>query len=261
MPSDHAIKDVKTFENAVKTAVEEAKKGSLVTFGIEPTFAATGYGYIEGDSASISNGILQIKRFVEKPDLEKAKKYYESGNFFWNSGMFVFKADSFLEELKALNKEIFESTKESLEKARSDQDFIRLEKESFSKNPNISIDYAVMEKTAHGKVVPLNAGWSDVGSWSSLWETSEKDKDGNTLKGDVIAESAKDSFVYSKNRLVALLGLSDIVIVDTEDALLVADKKRSEEVKTIVDKLKALKSPLLSGSSVTNKTEENGRGK
>lgn len=250
LPSDHAINDIKAFESAVTTAANEASNGSLVTFGIEPTFSATGYGYIEGNRESLENGTLKIKRFVEKPDSATAKKYFDSGNFFWNSGMFVFKAEAFLEELKELNEDIFESTKKSLDNAKTDLDFIRLDKDSFSKNPSISIDYAVMEKTLHGKVVPLNVGWSDVGSWSSLWETSEKDSDGNTLKGNVIANSVNDSFIYSKNKLVTALGVSDLVIVDTKDALLVADKKKSEDVKTIVDKLKGLNNPTATESNV-----------
>ena len=247
LPSDHDIKDKETFQNAVTTAAEEAMNGSLVTFGIKPTHPATGYGYINAEKSD--GKVLTLKKFVEKPDFDTAKKYVESGDYFWNSGMFIFKAESFIEEVKKFDNSIYESTLASFEKASVDLDFIRLEKESFSKNPSISIDYAVMEKTSRGKVVPLDAGWSDVGSWSSLWEVSEKDENGNVIKADAVEIGLKDSFVYSK-KTVAAIGLKDVVIVDTKDALLVADKSKSENVKEIVDKLKEMKNPVATESSV-----------
>ena len=244
LPSDHNIKDTQAFQEAVKIAASEAQNGSMVTFGITPTFAATGYGYIEKQSDSDSAGVSSIKRFVEKPDVATAQKYLDSGNFFWNSGMFVFKASAFLEELKELDEAIFTATSKSVEKAVVDSDFIRLDKDSFSENPSISIDYAVMEKTSHGKVVPLSAGWSDVGSWSSLWEVSDKDENNNTVKGEAILKNTKGSLIYSKERLVATIGLTDVVIVDTKDALLVATKSQAEQVKDIVDELKKAGNPV-----------------
>lgn len=248
LPSDHNIKDSKVFCEAVSLAAKEAQKGSLVTFGITPTFPATGYGYIESEKKE--GETASIKRFVEKPNLETAKKYLDSGNFLWNSGMFIFKAASFIEEIKSLDNSIFEATSKSLLNAKVDLDFIRLEKESFEKNPSISIDYAVMEKTKKGKVIPLNAGWSDVGSWNSLWDVSEKDSSGNVVKGDAVLDGVENSFVFGKNRVVTAIGLKDVVIVDTKDALLVADKSKSESVKNIVDRLKDSKNPAATENTI-----------
>lgn len=247
LPSDHNIKNNESFLLAVKKAVKEAVDGYLVTFGIKPSYPATGYGYIESEKTEC---VCKVKKFVEKPNLEKAKAYLESKKFYWNSGMFVFKAESYINEVKSYCKEIHEFTKESLENAVKDLDFIRLEKSSFEKNPSISIDYAVMEKSNNVKVVPLDAEWSDVGSWSSLWEVSDKDSNGNVLKGNVVESGLKDSFIYSKNRTVATIGLKNIVIVDTKDALLVADKAASENVKSIVDTLKTLKNPVATESNI-----------
>lgn len=244
LPSDHNIKDVEAFRTAAKMACHEALSGSLVTFGILPTFAATGYGYIERSSGFTDSEISPIKKFVEKPDAKTAQKYLDSGNFFWNSGMFVFKAATFLEELKKINVPIYNSTKKSIENSKIDSNFIRLDKESFSENPSISIDYAVMEKTANGKVVPLDAGWSDVGSWGSLWEVSEKDENGNAFKGTVMAKNVQNSLVKADGRTVTVIGLSDIVIVDTKDTLLVANKSQSEKVKDIVAALKDAGNPI-----------------
>ena len=235
LPSDHSIQDREAFRAAVRTAAAEAEKGSLVTFGIKPTFAATGYGYIESDGAG---SVSAIKRFVEKPDLRTAQSYLGSGNFLWNSGMFVFKPSVFLSELRELNKAVLEATEKSLANARTDLDFIRLDEAAFSENPSISIDYAVMEKTKKGRVVPLDAQWNDVGSWDSLWAVSDKDSDGNAIKGTAVTSGVKDSLIYSKGRIVAAVGVENMVIVDTKDALLVADKSKAEDVKKIVDSLK-----------------------
>ncbi|MBQ0052076.1 MAG: mannose-1-phosphate guanylyltransferase/mannose-6-phosphate isomerase [Treponema sp.] len=249
LPSDHNIQNSQAFCEAVNAAAMEAMSGSLVTFGINPTFPATGYGYIES-SINKSTGIGEIKRFVEKPDLETAKTYLSSGNFFWNSGMFVFKASAFLDEINVFEPEMLKNTQASFDSAVVDLDFIRLEKDSFSKNKSISIDYAVMEKTAKGKVVPLDAGWSDVGSWNSLWDVSEKDENGNVLKGNAVTDGVKNSFIYSKNRTVSAIGLENVVIVDTKDAVLVADRSKSEDVKNIVDVLKLQKNPVATESNV-----------
>ena len=250
LPSDHNIKDTDTFCKAVSLAADEAKSGNLVTFGIKPTFPATGYGYIQAEKANGAEAAYPIKQFVEKPNLDTAKKYVESGTFFWNSGMFVFKAADFISEVKAFDKSIFESTKESFDKAATDLDFIRLEKESFSRNPSISIDYAVMEKTKKGKVAPLDAGWSDVGSWNSLWDVLDKDENGNVIRGKAVTSEVSNSFIYSKNRMISAVGLENLVIVDTKDAVLVADRSKSEEVKKIVDRLNAENNPIATENTV-----------
>ena len=244
LPSDHNIKDIDAFAKAALTASEEALNGSLVTFGIKPTFAATGYGYIQAESDFSNGQVLSIKKFVEKPDLETAKSYLESGDYSWNSGMFIFKAESFLDELKSLNPDIYAATSKSFEAAKASDSFLYLEKDAFSQNPSISIDYAVMEKTKKGKALSLDAGWSDVGSWNSLWDISEKDADNNALKGDVAVLDSKNSFVRANGRTVALIGLSDVIVVDTKDALLVASKAKSEKVKDIVESLKAKGNPV-----------------
>ncbi|MBQ3671865.1 MAG: mannose-1-phosphate guanylyltransferase/mannose-6-phosphate isomerase [Treponema sp.] len=250
LPSDHNIKDVDAFCAAVRTAADEAGGGNLVTFGITPTFPATGYGYIQAEKGQGTHTAYPIKRFVEKPDAVAAQKYVDSGEFFWNSGMFVFRASDFLSEVATFDKSIFESTSEAFEKAVIDLDFIRLEKAAFEKNPSISIDYAVMEKTLKGKVVPLNAGWSDVGSWNSLWDVLDKDENGNVIKGKAVTSNVKNSFIYSKNRMISAVGLENVVIVDTKDAVLVADRSKSEEVKKIVDKLNAEKNPIATENTV-----------
>ncbi len=235
LPSDHWIKNAKAFCDAVRIAVKEAKIGSLVTFGVTPTYAATGYGYIEEEG---DGNVRTIRRFVEKPDVITAQKYFASGNFLWNSGMFVFSAKAFLDELKDQNIEIFAAASESMSKAFVDKNIIRLEKKAFEKSPAISIDYAVMEKTKKGKVIPFSTEWSDVGSWNSLWEVLEKDVDGNALQGNAVLMDVKDSLVLSKERTISIIGLSDIVVIDTKDALLVAHKSHSEKVTKMVDFLK-----------------------
>ncbi len=242
LPADHDIQNVQSFKNALEKAVEEAKNGSLVTFGVKPTFAATGYGYIQTDG---KHGVSSIQQFVEKPNEENAQKYLErfekNGDFFWNSGMFVFRATAFLAELNSLCPEIFSSVEEATERAITDLDFVRLDRDSFSKSPSISIDYAVMEKTKIGKVVPLDASWSDVGSWGGVWSVGKKDERGNVVRGNSILNDVSDSLIFSRNdanRTVTAVGLKNIVIVDTKDALLVAEKSKAEDVKSIVDSLK-----------------------
>ena len=226
LPSDHVIADVKAFQNAVKVAALNAEKGALVTFGIVPTFPATGYGYVKAAGAE-TDGAFTLERFVEKPCLEKAQEYLASGEYAWNSGMFVFKASSFLEELKTHNPEMAALSIEAFEKASVETDFIRLDKDSFGKIKGDSIDYAVMEKTSKGKVVKLNAGWDDVGSWSALYDISKKDGNMNVIKGDdIIVLDTTSSYIRGGKRTIATIGLDDFVIVDSDDALLVATKGR-----------------------------------
>lgn len=237
LPSDHVIADVKAFQNAVKVAALNAEKGYLVTFGIVPTFPSTGYGYVKA-AGSETDGAFTLERFVEKPCLEKAQEYLASGEYAWNSGMFVFKASSFLEELKTHNPEMAALSIEAFEKAGVETDFIRLDKDSFGKIKGDSIDYAVMEKTTKGKVVKLNAGWDDVGSWSALYDISKKDGNMNVIKGDdVIVLDTTSSYIRGGKRTIATIGLDDVVIVDSDDALLVAAKGKIQDVKKIAEEI------------------------
>lgn len=237
LPSDHVIADVQTFQSALLTAATEAENGSLVTFGIVPTFPATGYGYIKCGN-STDNKVFDLERFVEKPCLEKANEYLESGEYSWNSGMFVFKASSFIDELKINSPEMADLSIKSFENAEIDSDFIRLDKKYFEQINGDSIDYAVMEKTKKGKVVKLNAGWDDVGSWAALYDISKKDDNKNVIKGDVITINTKSSYINAGKRTVATIGLKDIVIVDSDDSILIADIHQIQDVKKIAEEIK-----------------------
>ena len=237
LPSDHVISDVPAFQKAVMTAAEQAQKGFLVTFGIVPTFAATGYGYVK-TAGEEADGAYTLEKFVEKPCFEKAQEYLASGEYSWNSGMFVFKASVFLEELKMFAPEMYNLSAASFENALVESDFVRLDKASFEKIKGDSIDYAVMEKTKKGKVVKLNAGWNDVGSWTALWDIQQKDKNGNVSKGDVISLDTTDSYIHAGKRTVAVIGLDNIVIVDSDDAVLIAAKGKIQDVKKIAEEMK-----------------------
>ena len=238
LPSDHVITDVKTFQNAVMTAAKNAEKGSLVTFGIVPTFAATGYGYVKA-AGTETDGAFTLEKFVEKPCLEKAQEYLASGEYAWNSGMFVFKASTFIEELKVHSPEMAKLSIQSFEKAVIDSDFIRLDKDAFGQIKGDSIDYAVMEKTKLGKIVKLNAGWDDVGSWSALYDISEKDENKNAVKGDVIALDTKNSYIRGGKRTIATIGLDNVVVVDSDDSLLIARMDSIQDVKKVAEVMKA----------------------
>ncbi len=234
LPSDHVVRNEPAFHAAVKQAAQAADAGKLVTFGIVPTAPETGYGYIK---AATGEGVRAVDRFVEKPDLATAEQYVASGEYFWNSGMFLFKASRYLKELELLQPAILAACRDALDKAARDTDFIRLDAEAFAASPNDSIDYAVMEKTVDAAVVPLDAEWNDVGSWSALWEVSDKDADGNACHGDVIALDCRNSYAYG-NRLIAMVGLEDIVVVETDDAVFVGHKDRVQDVKEIVGQIK-----------------------
>lgn len=234
LPSDHVVRDDAAFHAAVKQAAAAADAGKLVTFGIVPTAPETGYGYIK---ARAGTGVHAVDRFVEKPDLATAQQYVASGEYYWNSGMFLFKASRYLQELEALQPAILAACRAALDKASRDSDFIRLDADAFAASPNDSIDYAVMEKTADAAVVPLDAGWNDVGSWSALWEVSDKDADGNACHGDVIALDCRNSYAYG-TRLIAMVGLEDVVVVETDDAVFVGHKDRVQDVKEIVGQIK-----------------------
>jgi mannose-1-phosphate guanylyltransferase len=239
LAADHVIHDENAFVDAIKEAIPQANQGKLVTFGIVPQSAHTGYGYIERGEPN-GNG-FKVNKFVEKPNEETAQTYIDSEKYYWNSGMFLFKASRYLEELKALCPDIAASCISSLMGKTTDLDFVRINTNEFLKCPAESIDYAVMEKTKDAVVVPLNAGWSDVGSWSSLWDVDKKDDNGNVIRGDAIINDTKNCLVYGEERLIATLGLEDIVIVDTKDAVMVSHKNNVQDVTKIVAKLKAEK--------------------
>ncbi|WP_373321453.1 mannose-1-phosphate guanylyltransferase/mannose-6-phosphate isomerase [Vogesella indigofera] len=247
LAADHVIADVAAFHAAVALAQRAAETGALVTFGIVPTVPETGYGYIEKGRNSergmwneIPMGTYPVSRFVEKPDLATAEDYVASGRYLWNSGMFMFRASALIDELTKFSPEIVAACSAALDGASADLDFLRLDATAFAQSPEDSIDYAVMEKTDKAVVVPLSAGWSDVGSWSALWEVAEKNVDGNVLKGDVLAVDSQNSYLHSANgRLVAAVGVADLVVVDTDDAVMVAHKGQVQRVKKIVDMLKA----------------------
>ncbi len=241
LPSDHVIADVQTFQKALLTAAANAEKGYLVTFGIVPTFPATGYGYVKAVGAE-TDGAFTLEKFVEKPCLEKAQEYLASGQYAWNSGMFVFKASTFLDELKLHNPDMASLSIQAFEKATVDTDFIRLDKDSFVQIKGDSIDYAVMEKTSKGRIVKLNAGWDDVGSWSALYDISKKDENQNVVKGDdIITIDTTSSYIRGGKRTIATIGLDDVVIVDSDDALLVAAKGKIQDVKKIAEIIKGRK--------------------
>ncbi len=236
LPSDHVIRDVPAFHAAIASAADFAEAGKLATFGIVPSRPETGYGYIK---AVPGDGPRAIECFIEKPDAAAAGRYVASGEYYWNSGMFLFKASRYLAELERLQPAMLAACRESLDKASRDMDFIRLDRDAFAASPADSIDYAVMEKTTAGVVIPLDAGWSDVGSWSALWEISEHDEDGNAHHGDVISLDCHNTYAYGSRRLVAMLGLDDIVVVETDDAVLVGHRDHMQQVKDIVAALKA----------------------
>jgi mannose-1-phosphate guanylyltransferase / mannose-6-phosphate isomerase len=239
LPADHVITDIAAFHLAIAQAESLAKQGFLVTFGIVPTNPETGYGYIMKDSVQ-QDSAYKVAAFVEKPDLATAKNYLKSGDYLWNSGMFAFTAGSFLKELEAFNPKMLSVCKQALSAAKTDLDFTRLDKTIFSTCPADSIDYAVMEKTDKAMVIPLDAGWNDVGSWSALWDVTKKDDAGNAISGDVLTVDTKNSFIFSENKLVTVIGVDDLVVVETKDAIMIATKDRAQEVKQIVDQLKQL---------------------
>ena len=245
LPADHIIEDIKTFMKVVYKALDEVKRGKIVTFGITPSKPETGFGYIESEKELDTNKLKgeKIVNFIEKPNIEKAKKFFCDKRFSWNSGIFFFKAEIFLEELIKYKANIYKLCKKSLSKSNLDLDFQRIEVNSFSLCEVISIDKAIMEKTNLGVVYPLKAGWNDIGSWESMWEVSDKDKVGNSIIGKVITDNVKNSYLRSENRLVVALGIEEIIVVETIDAILIAKKDQTQCVKNIVKKLEIQKTP------------------
>lgn len=242
MPADHAVADPAAFQQAVARAARHAEQGAIVTLGIVPSRAETGYGYIKAGAPLGDTGGHVLDRFVEKPSKEVAEQYLASGEYWWNSGIFVVRASVWLTAIQTLHPEIFAAVNEAFSSGRDDGDFYRLNKAAFAASPSDSIDYAVMEKLGGGSipavVVPLNAGWSDVGSWDAVWDVSPKDEQGNVARGRVMFENTESTFVHSDGRLVACVGLRDTIVVETPDAILVADKAHVQDVKAIVNRLK-----------------------
>lgn len=241
LPADHLITDNSTFIKSIQQAEQLVKKGYLVTFGIKPESPQTGFGYIRRGK-TINDFAYCVKEFAEKPNVVTAKKYVESGVYDWNSGIFMFKASTLLEEISVFNPEILEHAERSLNNAVSDIDFIRLEHESFSACTDISIDYAVMEKTSKAAVIPMSCGWSDIGSWSALWDISEKDQNANHVQGDVIMQSTNNSLIMAHDsHLIATVGIDNLIIVSTPDATLIAARDEVQEIKKIVELLNSSK--------------------
>lgn len=236
MPADHVINDVHAFSSAIDKGVQAAADGSLVLFGTTPTSAHTGYGYIEPESQS--GGVLPIRRFIEKPDRETAQKMLDSGNHYWNAGIFLFRADRYLEELARYAPDMHDACQRSMDASAMDTDFIRPDAGLFAACPSDSIDYAIMEKSDRSAMVPLDAGWSDVGSWEELYKISAKDADGNVLYGDVITHECKNSYISASDRMVTAVGIENAVIVETKDSILVAARDSAQDIKALVDKLK-----------------------
>jgi len=243
LPSDHVVTDEAAFVHAVEQASEAAAAGRVVTFGIAPAAPETGYGYIQRGARMGS--AFAVKRFAEKPDGATAASYLASGDYLWNSGMFLFRADVLLAEMEKYEPRVVEACRAALGAAERDLDFIRLNRAAFEEAKNISIDYAVMERTDRAAVVPCDIGWSDVGAWSSLWSLLKRDDNGNVIQGDVVLHDTSGSFVRNEKGLTALVGVRDLVVVVTEDAVLVADKHRAQDVKVIVEQLKRAERPEL----------------
>ncbi len=238
LPADHLIQDNSAFADAVVKAIPLAERGRLMTFGVVPTSAETGYGYIRC-GAELGTDLFELDTFVEKPDADTAQAYVDSGKYLWNSGMFLLRAETYLEELEQQAPDMLACCRRAMAQATRDMDFVRPDNQAFLASPADSIDYAVMEKTSRGGVVSLDCGWSDVGAWSALWEVADRDENGNVVEGDVILDDCRGSYVRSESRLVAATGIDNLVVVETPDAILVSDREQVQNVKRIVNRLKA----------------------
>jgi mannose-1-phosphate guanylyltransferase/mannose-6-phosphate isomerase len=241
LPADHVIEDLQVFHTALGVARKAAEQGEMVLFGVPAERAETGYGYIKtgGAKSALSAGVLKVEQFVEKPDLATASRFVAQGDYFWNSGMFLFRCSRYLEELQRHDPDIYDTCQLALSRSKADLEFIRIDPGSFECCPDNSIDYAVMEKTDRACVVPLAAGWNDVGSWSALWDVQDKDSNGNIHAGDVVMHDSHNCLVHSQSKLVTLVGLDDMVVVETKDAVMVAHKDRVQDVKQLVNTLTA----------------------
>ena len=239
LSSDQDIKNISKFKSSIRNSINIAKDGNLAIFGVKPTFPSTGYGYVKSiDKLDYDNyDAIKVEKFLEKPDINVAKEIFEDAKYTWNSGMFVFKARTILSELKKFAPDINKHCEKCLIESKKDLDFLRLNKDHFTKCRDISIDYAVLEKTNKAFVFPLNCGWNDIGSWESLWRIEKKDSEGNAVKGKVLLEGTKDSLIRSEDKLVVSIGLKNIILIETRDAVLVANKKDSQKIKGIVNLL------------------------
>lgn len=238
LPADHLIKNIEAFHNAIEVAVNSAQSGTLATFGIVPSRPETGYGYIQTRVDNSKLSVFEVEQFVEKPELLTAEEYLRAGNYLWNSGMFAFTTSSIISALETHQPDCLKASQIAFDKSQTDIDFLRIDKESFAKSPNVSIDYAVMEKSDNVVCVPLDASWSDVGCWKSYWEISDKDANGNVGVGDVISVDTKNTIAFSEDKLLSTMGVEDLVVVNTQDAVLVAHKNQAQCVKNITDILK-----------------------
>jgi len=238
LSADHIIQDVEAFHQAINIVSQQAQEGKLATFGIVPTDANTGYGYIKSSKGTI-DGTYKVEEFVEKPDLETAQSYLEKGNYLWNSGMFMFKAAVLIKELTTHSPEIIVSVNNAVNNAEQDLDFIRLDKQAFESSPSDSIDYALMEKSDNVVVVPLDARWNDIGAWSALHDIGIKDTNGNVIKGDVITQDTTNTYINANHHIVATVGVDNLIVVDTPDATFIATQDKAQEVKSLVESLQA----------------------
>jgi mannose-1-phosphate guanylyltransferase/mannose-6-phosphate isomerase len=236
LPADHVIQNETLFGEAIEQAVQQANEGKIVTFGVHPSYPETGYGYIQAESKS---AVSAVKAFKEKPDLATAEQYIAEGGYYWNSGMFVFSAQTYLDELKALNPDIYTAVEAAFAGKKHDLDFIRVDAEAFAKSPSDSIDYAVMEKTDKAMVVPYTGDWNDIGAWAALYDLGAKDENQNVLMGDVLTHEASGNFIRSESRLVAAVGVENLVVIETADAVAVIPRERAQDIKFIVNQLQA----------------------
>lgn len=236
LPADHVIEDEEYFKKLVLKALSLAESGKLITFGVVPTKAHTGYGYIKS-GRKLDNGFV-VDQFMEKPSTQNAKRYFKSGKYYWNSGIFLFNSSRYLEELKKFRPDIYQACKNSMRGSKTDFNFLRVDKESFKECPNESVDYAVMENTTDAVVIPMDVGWSDVGSWSSLWDITNKDKNGNVIQGDVTTLNSNNSFIRSDDKMIAAIGVDNLVIAATKDVVMIANKDSAHDVNIITRQLK-----------------------
>jgi mannose-1-phosphate guanylyltransferase/mannose-6-phosphate isomerase len=236
LSADHVIQDVSAFHQAINIASKQARNGKLATFGIVPTSANTGYGYIKSSEEN-NDGAYKVEQFIEKPDLQTAEKYIEQGNYLWNSGMFMFQTNTLINELTTYSPDIVNAVNNAVNNATQDLDFIRLEKQAFESSPSDSIDYALMEKSNNVVVVPLDAQWNDIGSWSALHDIGIKDSNGNVIQGDVFTEETINTYIHANHHMVATIGVQDLVIVDTPNATLISTKDKAQDVRKIVEQL------------------------
>lgn len=240
LPADHVLEDPRAFQRALALATVAAEKGEMVLFGVPASRPETGYGYIRANADDkLPGGVSRVERFIEKPDEVRARQFVEEGGHYWNSGMFLFRASRFLEELKRHDADIYDTCLLALERSQHEGEVVNIDPATFECCPDNSIDYAVMEKTQRACVVPLAAGWNDVGSWSSIWEVHDKDANGNVTKGDVLVHDSRNCLVHGNGKLVSVVGLDDIVVVETKDAMMIAHRDRVQDVKKVVNELDA----------------------